>query len=401
MKNGFDPAGRYPGDAQKGPRPRTRQSAHDPRDRNDARQGAVVSLAVLAALFTAAFIFAPLLDATPFWQDHFGAASSRIGLLIYGSLILFGVLARTWNPLTWESELVARGAKALAHAGLFWWLLVPLLDAPRLAALAIFPLLLAAPLATLVVARHAAALGAPARRIVAAGAWIAASASLLIVILVWNDPGPILLAAAALPLSAVHLLAPPWSVRQARQQAEHTETTAAAAPGHTAPLDLPAGTVQPPGGMLTLIVTLGGLLVILLVVAPGLPLTAPIAWAALVASLPLVSRALMARGGTAHPRALPGPVAMRRHESRIATIPDERLHRLDDAIERFLSLGAARKDLAEQIALLLQEADEEASTKRIEDHLRRLPRWPWARRAREQGLVKLLRDGLLNAEVRT
>lgn len=358
----------------------------------------MASLGVSAFLLILAFLGAPFLDATPFWKDHFGGSSSRTGLLIFGPLLLLGILARTWNPLRWESELMSRGAKALAYAALFWWLLVPLLDAPRLAALAIFPLLLATPLATLVAARQATPLGPAVRRLMVAGATVAATAALLLVALIWTDPGPTLFTAVALPLVVVQLTAAPEAVRRARLRADHDETAATTAPGTSHPLDLPAGTLQPPGGLLTLIVTLGGLLVILLVVAPGLPLTAPIAWGALVAALPLVARGLMARGGTAHPRALPGPAEMRRHESRIATIPDERLQRLDDAIERFLSWGGGRKALAEEIAVVLQDAQEHTTAKRIEAHLARLPRRPWARRAREQGLVRLLRQGRLAEE---
>lgn len=385
------------------------QAPHEKRERDDARQAALVAAGVLLLLLAGAYLGAPLLDDTEFWQGHFAPADAQTGVAIYAPLLLGAALVRAWNPLTWESELLARAGKAFAHVALVWWLLGHLLEAPRLGTLAVTPLLVTAPLALAFVTRHAGRLGDRVRNTLATGTLVATTAGVAIAVLLWNDPAPWLLLAMGLPLAVIAIIACPMAVRKARNTADETETenpnahhTITSPTGdrtlETHPLDLPAGTLHPPSGTLALIVTLATLAIVLFIVAPGLPLTAPIAWGALVAALPLVARALVARSGVAHPRALPGPPAMRRHEARVETISDDALQALDEALERFLRWGLGRKRLAREIAHLLEPAYPDATAPWVEDRLARLPRRPWARRSRENALVALLRHGRLAQE---
>lgn len=387
------------------------QQAHDQhgqRERADARQAALVAAGILFLLLAGAALAAPLLDGTDFWQDHFASAEARIGVAIYAPLLLGAALVRAWNPLTWESELLARAGKSFAHVALFWWLLGHLLEAPRLGALAVTPLLLTTPLALAFVTRHARRLGTQVQKILATGTLVAAAAGIAIAALLWNDPAPWLLFILGIPFTLIAIIACPWAVREARRITTNeapdatTPTTITSRTGErtleTHPLDLPAGTLHPPSGTLALIVTLATLAIVLFIVAPGLPLTAPIAWGALVAALPLVARALVARSGIAHPRALPGPPAMRRHEARVEMISDVSLQHLDEALERFLRWGLGRKRLAREISNLLEPAFPDATAPWVETRLARLPRRPWARRSRENALVAMLRHGRLAEE---
>lgn len=369
--------------------------AASPRRRQESRRTTLVSTLVLLSVLVAAFLLAPLLTATPFWQEHFPGHESRTGLLLYAPLLIASALSRTWRPLTWESELLARGLRNLAHATLLWWLLDPLLEAPRLAALAAFPLLLATPLLALHVTRTGGPLTPEARRPLLTTAVAATTTSVLIPAILWSGPTHWLLALLAIPLAAVHTALLPHGAHRARSRLtapapEGPAPTRDTPEPHT-PMDLPPGTLHPPASPLRLVLTIGGLLLVLLIIAPGLPLSATIAWGALVIALPLVLHAIITRGGTADPRLLVGPATMRRHESRVLTIADESLEEIDEAVERFLRWGTGRKELAEKISTLLQQADEEATPEHLETRLARLPRRPWARRAREDGLVTLLR----------
>lgn len=370
----------------------------DPKAHKETRNNALASAMILLGLGALAFIAAPLLDATTFWQDHFPGQTSRTGLLIWLPLLLFGTLARAWRPLTWEAELLANSAKGLAHAVIAWWLLSFLLDAPRLAALAMLPFLLAAPLAALHAAKSGTRLGRRAHRALVLAPLSSMLCALALATTVWTDPQPIVLIALTLPLILVILLMLPLAVHHARRVSPHptntpTSTPVGASSTQTShPLDLPPGTLHPPAGILTLVLTLGAFLLTILIIAPGVPLGAVITWAALIAALPLVTRAVMIRSGTAHPRAIAGPDTFRRHVHRVHTINDDSLHRLDDAVERFLRWGSGRKTLAQELTRILNPADPEQATRRLEHHLSGLPRSPFARRQREDALVHLLRQ---------
>lgn len=370
-----------------------RRPTNDPGPRRDrevigqALAGALVTLFVFVLLW----VFAPNLEATAFWSHHFPWVHPQEPLPIAGVFLVAAALSTALWPGTWEGELLSRSLRGIGWATLLYWLLAVTLEAPAAAGLAVLPLL-----ASPAFAAFGRARAGPSN---AVRPWLAVLASLVgaagIVLLAILPLSPVLRVLLVPAPVALYVVGPPAILRAER--AAHQTRLAKERPTADRPrtgpsfyLDLPPGTLRPPTSGLGVIASIAAASFIVLVVAPGVPLSGPIAWIGLTLSLPAIAWGVLRRAGVAHPRRLIAPPWVHVHTVYVTRLRDQELERLDDAIARFVRTGRGRTDLATAIVAVLAGSGTAARHDEVDDLLARLPRGPWRRRDREAALAHIL-----------
>ncbi|MBW3582321.1 MAG: hypothetical protein KY455_04400 [Euryarchaeota archaeon] len=350
-------------------------------EEREARADALFSAGTVTLGVAAVWLLAPYWEGTTFWQDHFGHARASGMLPFFLLFALPAALAKAVWPRTWESELLSRSMRRLASVVLLWWLVGTVLEAPDMATVLSVPVL-AGPVVT--------AFGLTLRQRAGRRAWAgvfvtAAGAVLIFFLLILVDTFWLWATLTSLPLLA-YVLGAPIGLRAARRQR----------PELAAVLDLPLGTLVPPGGIWGIATTILLVLGTALFVAPGVPVPTLVLWAPFALAVPFLVRGVLRLGGVAHSKALAGPIEARRHDERVHHLPDETLERLDATLGRFARTGRGRRATAQALTDLLSASVPAIDEDALYHRLGELPRGRRNRKERTRALHRLLGGGLLD-----
>lgn len=356
------------------------------------RWAATTAAAVVFALAAIAWVAAPWLRGTHYWLSHFATVDPRSLVLAVAPLGLLATLAPLLWPGTWEGVHLARSLRALTGATFLYWVLAVLLDAPRLGAYAVLPLLIAPPFATLgTLVRTPLPLRGAAVALAATVAMAVVGVALLAQV-----PSSVLRDTALVLLAVTYLALVPVVLRRLRGRTtvadprDPSGTRRRGVPEGPHPFDLPDGMQSPGPGAFGLALTLAALLFVAFVVAPGVPLTTFVRWTALALTLPILLRGLVRRPGIARPEALVGPRTARVHQAQVGHLPDDRLAALDDPLDHWLRTGRGHRALARALAAMLGPVIPDATEARVSHALARMPRGRRNKARREHQLAAFL-----------
>lgn len=364
------------------------------RERRDARNAALVGALVSVVVALGLYLGAARIDSTSFWQDHFeGGLQPAAG--VYGALLVAGSLAPALWPRAWEGALAARGLRMAGVAVLFYTLLGLSVAAPGFGAAAATLALLSLPVTALGLVRELPRT-LPHRGLLYVALAVTTLAALAGGLVLWLVDSSVGRALAAGMLALPYVLALPLALRRVRHAMADdgapagTRGWAPAQAGARHPLDLSAGTIEAPGGLFGVFVTVTIALLVIVFVAPGVPVGRVVGWAAFVFSLPLIVRGVLRRRGLAAPRAVLGPPELRVHNAVVEHLRDAALERLDDTLERWLRTGRGRRALAQALSDVLGPTVPRASPAELEAALKTMPRGRSRAEERGRALAALL-----------